>query len=112
MEEVFSHSDRLPSRITRDTEDVRKLISQLTRFDVFRVYTVSENKHLSSESSKLLVSLATKDTVPENVGNHLMIAKFRGNCQMLAKGKDRLLDQKAGFHDKLLKTKPKTFDFI
>ena len=38
-ETTFTRSDSLPSQMKRDADDVKKLITQLTRLDVFRVTT-------------------------------------------------------------------------
>ena len=54
-----------------------------TRLDISKVLVESENKPPSfSESSIPLVSLATKNTVPEDLANDVLTAEDeeRGNC--------------------------------
>ena len=38
-EATFTRHDSLPSRMKRDVDDVKKLVKQLTRFDVFKART-------------------------------------------------------------------------
>ena len=67
-ETTFTRSDSLPSQMKRDAGDVKKLITQLTRLDVFSVSTAlreEEDGNMDSISGDIpLVSLASKDSAP------------------------------------------------
>ena len=54
-ENTFTRSDSLPSQMKRDTEDVKKLISQVIRLDVFRVNTTlrEEDGDMDSRSGDI-----------------------------------------------------------
>ena len=43
-ERYFTCPDSIPSWMTRDTNDVKKLVSQLATFYVFRVHAEFENE--------------------------------------------------------------------
>ena len=65
-ETTFTRSDSLPSQMKLDADEVKKLISKLTRLDVFRVNTAlreEEDGDMDSISGDIpLVSLASKDS--------------------------------------------------
>ena len=71
IDTTFTRSDSLPSQMKRDADDVKKLITQLTRLDVFRVNTAlrkEEHGDMDSISGDIsLLSLASKDTAPTDV---------------------------------------------
>ena len=70
----------------RDANDMKKLITQLTRLDVFRVNTAlreEEDGDMDSISGDIpLVSLASKDSAPTDVVSDLLRAEERGNCML------------------------------
>ena len=94
-ETTFTRSDSLPSQMKPDADDVKKLITQLTRLDVFRVNTAlreEEDGDMDSISGDIhLVSLASKYSAPTDVVSDLLIEKT------------------VGFHDVLKKHRSKTF---
>ena len=81
-ETTFTRSDSLPSQMKRDADDVKKLITQLTRLDVFRVNTAlreEEDGDMDSISDDIpLVYLASKDSAPTDVVSDLLRAEERG----------------------------------
>ena len=83
-ETTFTRSDSLPSQMKHDADDVKKLITQLTRLDVFRVTTAlreEEDGDMDSISGDIpLVSLASKYSAPTDVVSDLLRAEERGKC--------------------------------
>ena len=75
-ETTFTRSDSLPSQMKRVADDVKKLITQLTRLDVFRVNTAlreEEDGNMDSISGDIsLVSLASKDSASTDVVSDLL----------------------------------------
>lgn len=111
-ETTFTRSDSLPSRTKRDVDDVKKLTTQLTRFDVFRVNpTLAEEDDSDSDDVRVmpLVSLASKDIAPVDVVSDLLTAEDRGKQYVMTKVKQRLQEETVGFHDALKKHRSKTF---
>ena len=97
-ETTFTRSDSLPSQMKRDADDVKKLITQLTRLDVFRVNTAlreeEEDGDMDSISSDIpLVSLASKDSAPTDVGSDLLRAEERGKLHVITNVKQRLIEK-------------------
>ena len=78
-ETTFTRSDSLPSQMKHDADDVKKLITQLTRLDVFRVTTAlreEEDGDMESISGDIpLVSLAAKNSAPTDVVSDLLRAE-------------------------------------
>ena len=70
-ETTFTRSDSLSFQMKRDADDVKKLITELTRLDEFRVNTTlreEEDVDMDSISGDIsLVSLASKDSAPTDV---------------------------------------------
>ena len=69
----------------RDTDDVKKLISQLTRLDVFRVNTTlrEEDGDMDSRSGDIpKVSLASNDSAPTEVVTDPQELKNGEHCML------------------------------
>ena len=85
---TFARSDSLPSRRRRkrDIDDVKKLVIKLKRSEVFRVTTTTsapdeaeETTDADTQSGDIpLVSLANKNTAPNEVVSDLLTAEARG----------------------------------
>jgi len=92
-------SDSLPSRRKQDIDDVKKLVIQLKRFDVFRVATTTSAPDEAEKTTDAhtqsgdipLVSLANKNTAPNEVVSDLLTAEARGKGQVIINVKQRLL---------------------
>ena len=85
-ETTFTCSDSLPSQMKCNAEDVKKLITQLTRLGVFRVNTAlrDEDGDMDSISGDIpLVSLASKDSAPTDVVSDCLTAVKRGKLHFL-----------------------------
>ena len=112
-ETTFTRSDSLPSQMKRDADDVKKLITQLTRLDVFRVNTAlreEEDGDMESISGDIpLLSVASKDSAPTDVVSDLLRAEERGKLHVITNVKQRLIEKTVGFHDVLKKHRSKTF---
>ena len=112
-EAVFTRSDSLPSRTKRDVDDVKKLVTQLKRYDVFQEHTTmvaGDDGDIDSDDREIpLVSLATRDAASSDVMNDLLTAEDRGKQRVLTNVKQRLIEETVGFHDKLTKHHSKTF---
>ena len=112
-ETTFTRSDSLPFQMKRDADDVKKLITQLTRLDVFRVNIAlreEEDGDMDSISGDIpLVSLASKDSAPTDVVSDLLRAEERGKLHVITNLKQRLIEKTLGFHDVLKKHRSKTF---
>lgn len=112
-ETAFTRSDSLPSRTKRDTDDVKKLFTQLTKFDVFRTHTTMTEREdvdaVSDVTEIPLVSLATKDIATSEVVADLLTAKDRGKQCLMTNVKERLIEDTVGFHDTMKKNRSKTF---
>ena len=106
-ETTFTRSDSLPSQMKRDADDVKKLIIQLTRLDVFRVNTAlreEEDGDMDSISGDIpLLSLASKDSAPTDVVSDLLRAEERGKLHVITNVKQRIIEKTVGFHDVLKK---------
>ena len=80
-EATFTRHDSLPSRMKRDVDDVKKLLKQLTRFDVFKARTtlaICEDGENDKEATRIpLVSLATKDIASCDIVRDLITAEDR-----------------------------------
>ena len=89
----------------RDADDVKKLIIQLTRLDVFRVNTALREEEDGDMDSIIgdipLVSLASKDSAPTDVVSDLLRAEERGKLHVITNVKQRLIEKTVGFHDVL-----------
>ena len=100
-ETTFTRSDSLPSQMKRDADDVKKLITQLTRLDVFGVNTAlrkEEDGDMDSISGdKPLLSLASKDFAPTDVVSDLLRAEERGKLHVITNVKQRLTEKLWGF---------------
>ena len=81
-EATFTRHDSLPSRMKRDVDDVKKLVKQLTRFDVFKARTtlaIGEDGENDNEATRIpLASLATKDIASCDIVRDLLTAEDRG----------------------------------
>ena len=112
-ETTFTRSDSLPSQMKHDADDVKKLITQLTRLDVFRVTTAlreEEDGDMESISGDIpLVSLAATDSAPTDVVSDLLRAEERGKLHVITNLKQRLIEKTVGFHGVLKKHRSKTF---
>ena len=112
-EATFTRSDSLPSQMKRDADDVKKLITQLTRLDVFRVNTAlreEEDGDMDLISGDIpLLSLASKDSAPTDVVSDLLRTEERGTLHVITNVKQRLIEKTVGFHDVLKKHRSKTF---
>ena len=112
-ETTVTRSDSLPSQMKCDADDVKKLITQLTRLDVFRVNIAlreEEDGDMDSISGDIpLVSLASKDSAPTDVVSDLLRAEERGKLHVIINLKQRLIEKTVGFHDVLKKHRSKTF---
>ena len=98
----------------RDADDVKKLITQLTRLDVFRVNTAlreeEEDGDMDSISGDIpLLYLASKDSAPTDVVSDLLRAEERGKLHVITNVKQRLIEKTVGFHDVHKKHRSKTF---
>lgn len=116
-EAIFTRSDSLPSRMGRDTDDVKRLSAQLRRFDVFRVSTTitcledgDGDADASLETISMpLVSLATKDTATHDITTDLESAEERGKQNLVANVQQRLIEGTVKFHDTMKRHNSKTF---
>ena len=112
-EATFTRSDSLPSQVKRDADDVKKLITQLTRLDVFRVNTAlreEEDGDMDSISDDIpLLSLASKDSAPTDVVSDRLRAEEQRKLHVITNVKQRLIEKTVGFHDVLKKHRSKTF---
>ena len=81
----------------RDADDVKKLITELTRLDVFRVNTAlreEEDGDMDVISGDIpLVSLVSKDSAPTDVINDLLRAEERGKLHVITSVKQRLIEK-------------------
>ena len=97
----------------RDADDVKKLITQLTRLDVFRVNTAlreEEDGDMDSISGDIpLLSFASKDSAPTDVVSDLLRAEERKKLYVITNLKQRLIEKTVVFHDVLKKHRSKTF---
>ena len=97
----------------RDADDVKKLITQLTRLDVFRVNTAlreEEDGEIDSIRGDIpLVSLASKNTAWTDVVSDLLRAEVRGKLHVINNVRQRLIEKIVGFHDVLKKHRLKNF---
>ena len=82
--------------IARDESDVVKIMHQLQQFGVF------------SQTEPLLISLASHDVAPHDIGYALMNAKTCGTKKLNTFIKKRLCSNEANFHAVLQKTKSPT----
>ena len=112
-ETTFIRSDSLPSQMKRDADDVKKLITQLTRLDVFRVNTAlreEEDGDMDSISGDIpLLSLASKDSALTDVVSDLLRAEERGKLHVITNVKQRPIEKTVRFLDVLKKHRSKTF---
>ena len=112
-EATFTRHDSLPSRMKRDVDDVKKLVKQLTRFDIFKARTtlaIGEDGENDNEATRMpLVSLAIKDVASCDIVRHLLTAEDRGKQHLVNDVKQRLTENNMGFHDALRKHNLKTF---
>ena len=112
-ETTFTRSDSLPSQVKRDADDVKKLITKLTRLGVFRVNTAlreEEDGDMDSITGDIpLVSLASKDSAPTDVVSDPLRAEERGKLHVITNLKQRLIEKTVGVHDVLKKHRSKTF---
>ena len=96
-----------------DADDMKKLITQLTYLDVFRVNTAlreEDDGDMDSRSGDIpLVSLASKDSAPTDVVSDLLRAEERGKLHVITNVKQRLIEKTVGFYDELKKHRSKTF---
>ena len=84
------------ARIARDESDVVKIMHQLQLFGVF------------SQTEPLLISLASHDVAPDDIGYALMNARSRGEEKVRTLIQTRLCARKVDFHAVLQKTKSPT----
>ena len=84
------------ARIARDESDVVKIMHQLQQFGVF------------SDTEPLLISLASHDVAPDDIGYALMNAKSRGEEKVRTFIQTRLCAREVDFHAVLQKTKSPT----
>ncbi len=106
-----------PPELGRDTDDVKRLSAQLTRFDVFRVSTTitcledgDGDADASLETISMpLVSLATKDTATHDITTDLESAEERGKQNLVANVQQRLIEGTVKFHDTMKRHNSKTF---
>ena len=112
-EATFTRYDSLPSRMKRDVDDVKKLVKQLTRFDVFKTQTTlarGEDGENDNEAMRIpLVSLATKDIASCDIVRDLLAAEDRGKQQLVNNVKQRLAENTVGFNEALRTHSSKTF---
>ena len=88
---------------------MKKLVTQLRRSGVFRVATstsaaggAEENTDADTESVDIaLVSLANKNTAPDDIVSDLLTAQERGKEQVITNVKQQLVEKTVGFHDTL-----------
>ena len=111
-EATFTRHDSFPSRMKRDVDDVKKLVKQLTRFDVFKERTtlaIGEDGENDNEATRIpLVSLAIKDIALCDIVRDLLTAEDRGKQHPVNDLKQRLTKNNVGFHDALRKHNSKT----
>ena len=112
-EATFTRHDSLPSRMKRDVDDVKKLVKQLTRFDVFKARTtlaVGEDGENDNEATRIpLASLATKDIASCDIVRDLLTAEDRGKQYLANDVKQRLTETNVAFHEALRKHNSKKF---
>ena len=102
-EATFTRHDSIPSRMKRDVDDVKKLVKQLTRFDVFKARTalaIGEDGENVKEATRIpLVSLATKDFESCDIVRDILAAEDRGKEHIVNNVKQRLTENTVGFHE-------------
>ena len=112
-EATFTHDGILPSRMKLDVDDVKKLVKQLTRVDVFKPRTtlaIGEDGENDNEATRIpLVSLATKDIASCDIVRDLLTAEDRGKQRLVNNANQRLTENTVGFHEALRKHNLKTF---
>lgn len=104
-ETTFVLSDSFPSQVKHDIDDVKKLVTQLTRFDVYKTNTslvpgatkdIDESERTASIP---LVSLTTSDIAPHEVETDLLTAEDRGKQMVIRNVKQRLVNRTGKLHD-------------
>jgi len=103
MRGLFSAVLSIPFQTRRDSDDVKKLDTQLRGFDVSRLHMISaeEDGYTYSETiDQPLVSLATKDTTPSKVVSDVLNAEER-DMQAVINVKERLAEETTGFYNAL-----------
>jgi len=112
---LITYSDAVPARLARDSDDVNKLKSQLTRFDVFRHSSKQPRTELDVSDEDLetdnipLVSLATKDLATPEILADLQTAEERGKQETNDNINKRIIEGTIKFHDTLKRNISKTF---
>ena len=111
-EATFTRHDSLPSRMKRYVDNVKKLVKQLTIFDVFKVRTtlaIGQDEENDNEAKRIpLVSLVTKDIASCDIVRDLLTAEDRGKQHLVNNVKQRLTENTVGFHEALRKHNSKT----
>ena len=97
--EVDSHKDLGKARMRRDEQDVLKLVSFFTKYEVFRQ---AEN----------LVSVTTGDVASEEIRHDLLGAEEIGKTIVKKFVQDRLIKKDVKFHDSVKQQKLKTFETL
>ena len=93
----WEHKEMGTARLERDESDVKKLVTQFQRFDVFSI-------------GPDLLSLCTKDVAPTDVKEALLSAEEWGKQAFKNFLQQRMQPEPdVGFHDSLPKNKSKTF---
>lgn len=99
LEEGSSHKDLGKTRMKKDEDDVLKLVSQFSKYEVFRQ---TEN----------LVVITTGDVASEEVKQDLLEAEKKGERKLQEFIQERLIHKTANFHDTIKQQKLKTFETL
>lgn len=93
------HKDLGKARMRRDEEDVLQLVSQFTKYEVFR--------HTNE-----LVVVTTGDVANDNIKEDLLQAGQTGQTIVQEFVENRLIEKKIKFHDSIKQQKLKTFETL
>lgn len=99
LEEGSSHKDLGKTRMKKDEDDVLRLVSQFSKYEVFRQ---TEN----------LVVITTGDVASEEVKQDLLEAEKKGERKLQEFIQERLIHKTANFHDTIKQQKLKTFETL
>lgn len=98
-----------------DIDDIKKLVTQLTRFDVFKISAplnsdATEDMDASERTARVpLIYLANNDIAPCEVETNLLTSDGRRKQIVVSNVKHRLINESGKFHDVLQRNNSKTF---
>lgn len=92
----WSHRDTSATGIKRDEEDIRRMMGEFNRFQVF------------SRETPELMSLSTNDIVPDEITNEILSAERKGHSLVSDFVKSRLHNKDVEFYSRIPQVKAKT----